>query len=177
MARTLTSENFHQQMAVLEADIAEMSRSMIVSPCSQGGHTTVTHPSAPQQLLGGGGGAGDTWQHDSIECSRSVTSLSLGASSALVGKDDSWSDLPLTLKSGSVKGRLERALKNNRTLRARNTCLNDEVRERDARNAQLSALLSAALTKVERLKGALRDADKLKNSLQDSQAVRDQQAR
>lgn len=88
-----------------------------------------------------------------MSLSRSITSLSLGASSALVGikggwegrggkSDKSWSDLPLTLKSGSVKGRLERALKNNRTLRLRNTSLNNEVKDRDARNAQVQILKS-----------------------------------
>lgn len=43
--------------------------------------------------------------------------------------------------------------------------------------SQLTSLLSAALTKIEQLKGAFRDTDKLKTSLKDSQAVRDQQAR
>ena len=131
---------FDKQMRQLEVNMAEISRSVILSPGSEQQQTpanAVLHAElAPT---------------NDLISDASLTSLSLGASSSLLalkrkqgastgsvrrgvvgkvpkgpgkraapGDDADWTDLPVALRSGNVKGRLERALRSNRELRTRN---------------------------------------------------------
>ena len=53
----------------------------------------------------------------------------------------------------SMKGRLERSLRNNKGLRAKNASLGVQLKEKEALNNKLLLFLSSALTKIDDLKG------------------------
>jgi hypothetical protein len=52
-----------------------------------------------------------------------------------------------------MKGRLERSMRNNKGLRAKNAALGVQLKEKEALNNKLLLFLSSALTKIDDLKG------------------------
>ena len=64
-------------------------------------------PAKPKGRAGGGGGGGGGAKKGPAQ---KQGAASLSVYSGVSGSEESWSDLPLTLTTGSVKGRLERAL-------------------------------------------------------------------